>query len=277
MANGSLAGDLIKQATVDALTRAFANARSIEADSELMTRVVTAGDAQEGLRPATSACAEAQGAANPDSKVDRKTKRRGFNEVRWDEIEAAYTVKHKRLVFKPTPVPLSPAQQRTFRDHVDVVVATSPQDVNFWTEDNMKEMARSVFRYAATPSTMSLSSKGDQDSVIVECKRDSANYSKGMEQMVLEEQTLLAKKLENNSPNTCIYDLLTGSTGWTGMYLDSKEGRFHGTAIDPQHVKYSAEKMAAIAVPSCERSIRHDEFIRFLRKIFASTTIIYPA
>ncbi|KAE9029137.1 hypothetical protein PF011_g1226 [Phytophthora fragariae] len=142
MANGSLAGDLIRQATVDAHTRAFANARSIEADSELMTRVVTA---------------EAQGAANPDSKVDRKTKHHGFNEVRWDEIEAAYTVKHKRLVFKPTAVPLSPAQQRTFRDHVDVVVATSPQDVNFWTEDNMKEMARSVFRYAATPSTMSLS------------------------------------------------------------------------------------------------------------------------
>lgn len=68
--------------------------------------------------------------------------------MRWDEIEAAYTVKHKRLVHKPTPVPLSPAQQRALRDHVDVVVATIPQDINFWTEDNMKEIAKSVFRYA---------------------------------------------------------------------------------------------------------------------------------
>jgi hypothetical protein len=207
---------------------------------------------------------------HPEAKVGHKRKHRAFNEVRWEEIEAAYKVKHKRLKFKPTSVPLPPAQQRAFRDHVDVVVATSPQDINFWTEDNVKELAKSVFRYAGYAFdnvTLTVDSevdmknkeigvngradvvitKDDQDIVIIESKRGSVNYSRGMAQMMLAAETLLAKKLKNNSPDACIYGLLTGSVGWTWMYLDSKEGRFHVTAIDPENVQDSTEKMASIA------------------------------
>lgn len=50
------------------------------------------------------------------------------------------------------------------------------------------------------------------------------------------------------------------------MYLDSKEGRFHGAAIDPQHVKYSAEKMTAIAY-----GIRHGKPIVKTSKVAANT------
>jgi hypothetical protein len=68
-----------------------------------------------------------------------------------------------------------------------------------------------------------------------------------MAQMMLAAETLLAKKIKDNAPDTCIYGLLTGSTNWTWMRLDATEGRFFGTVIDPENVTDSAEAMASIA------------------------------
>jgi hypothetical protein len=207
---------------------------------------------------------------HPAAKVGSKRKHRAFNEVRWEEIEAAYMVKNKRLPFNSTRVPLPPAKLRAFRGHVDVVVSTSPPDVNLWTKDNVKELAKDVFRYTGfsfDSVTLEVDSEVDMKNkelgvngradvvisqnkehvVVVECKRGSLYYSKGMAQTMLAAETLLAKKIKDDSPDTCIYGLLTGATSWTWMRLDATEGRFFGTFIDPENATDSAEAMASIA------------------------------
>jgi len=304
MARGSLPEEVMKEAARRALELALANARSEDALEAIYRGVVAAGvgnaaaprrrsprvhaspelkedepeqeepDDEElfppvPIGPRQARVRKLREFLHPDTKVGHKRKRRAFNEVRWEEIEAAYKVNHKMLVFKPTSAPLPEEHQEAFRKHLKVLVATSPEDINRWTEDNVKEMAKVVFRYAGYAFdnvTLEVDSevdvknkelgvngradivvkKEDQDIVIVECKRGSVNYSKGVAQMVLAAETLLAKKLKD-SPNSCMYGLLTGSMGWTWMYLDSKEGRFNVTSIDAENVKESAEKMATIA------------------------------
>ncbi|KAE9200867.1 hypothetical protein PF005_g15180 [Phytophthora fragariae] len=80
-------------------------------------------------------------------------------------------------------------------------------------------------------------SKDDTRLVVVQCKRAVNSYSKGMAQMMLAAETVLAAELRHNeSSKACVYGLLAGSVAWTWMRLDSKEGRFYLTSIDAKDV-----------------------------------------
>lgn len=205
----------------------------------------------------------------PDAKVGQKRKHRAFSDVKWEEIEDAYMVDSSRLTFEPTPVPLPRAKAAELRRHLKWVIKASDADIGFWGEENVKGLARDVFTYAGAAlrhdkvkidfeQTMDneelgvngradiVVKKGGQELVVVECKRGSVNYGKGMAQMMLAAETLLAAKIEANNEN-CVYGLLVGCSMWTWMYLDDTEGRFHNSYIDPNHVQDSAEDMAAIA------------------------------
>ncbi|EGZ11974.1 hypothetical protein PHYSODRAFT_336455 [Phytophthora sojae] len=58
----------------------------------------------------------------------------------------------------------------------------------------------------------------------------------------------LERKLQQNSSDgTCVYGLLIGPLAWMWVYLDSKEGRFCRTLLQPDDLQPSIYMMVTIA------------------------------
>ncbi|KAE9100338.1 hypothetical protein PF010_g14853 [Phytophthora fragariae] len=196
----------------------------------------------------------------PDADTVGGKGRLSFNEVKWEQIGAAYKVKYKTLGFKPTLLELPSSTHCTLMDQVAELLRTSNIDLMLWSGNETKDLIRLVVRYAGDSpedSKVKVSSgctmineelgvsgradvvisKDDTRLVVVQCKRAVNSYSKGMAQMMLAAETVLAAELRHNeSSKACVYGLLAGSVAWTWMRLDSKEGRFYLTSIDAKDV-----------------------------------------